>query len=139
MADKAIRDSAEDAAPGAADAVEISKTGGAGTKFSQLGNLPISTPTQTALNAKAPLAAPSFTNHLEITEISTPSNPATNKLRVYAKDVGGVTKLHTLDAAGTETEVGTGGGGGSGDMVLAGGQTVTGAKTFNDGKLRIAG
>lgn len=45
----------------------------------------------------------------ELDEMAAPSNPAANKLRVYAKDVGGVTKLHTLDSAGTETAMGTGG------------------------------
>jgi hypothetical protein len=38
--------------------------------------------------------------------------------------------------AGTDTVIGTGG---SGDMVLASVQTVTGAKTFNDAKLILAG
>lgn len=49
-------------------------------------------------------------NSLEFTEIATPSNPAANKLKVYAKDSAGTTKLYHLDSAGTETEVGSGGG-----------------------------
>jgi len=46
-------------------------------------------------------------------EISTPSNPAANYLKVYAKDSSGITKLAILDSAGTETLLGAGGGGGS--------------------------
>jgi hypothetical protein len=46
-----------------------------------------------------------------LSEISTPANPSANGLKVYAKDVGGVTKLHTLDSDGTESVMGEGGGG----------------------------
>lgn len=46
-----------------------------------------------------------------LAEIGTPANPSANGLKVYAKDVAGVTKLHTLDSAGTETELGAGGAG----------------------------
>jgi hypothetical protein len=51
-------------------------------------------------------------HYLEFEEISTPSNPATDKVRMYAKDDGGTTKVYTLDSAGTETELGAGGSGG---------------------------
>lgn len=45
-------------------------------------------------------------------EISTPSNPAADHARLYAKDNGSsVTKLYYRDSAGTETEIGAGGGG----------------------------
>jgi hypothetical protein len=46
-------------------------------------------------------------------EIATPSNPSANRLKVYAVDDGGTTKLATLDSAGTQTVLGSGGGGGS--------------------------
>jgi hypothetical protein len=63
------------------------------------------------------LPSPTFVNttlsgYLEGAEISTPSNPAANSLRVYPVDDGGTTKLATLDSAGTETILGSGGGGG---------------------------
>jgi hypothetical protein len=61
------------------------------------------------------LTADAHDSYSQYDEIATPANPAANKLRVYAKDVAGVTKLHTLDSAGTETELGTGGVGG-GDL-----------------------
>jgi len=50
---------------------------------------------------------------LEVTEIATPANPAADKARLYAHDVGGVTKPMWLDAAGTETDLTAGGGGGA--------------------------
>ena len=43
---------------------------------------------------------------IAFSEISTPINPPANNLKVYAKDVGGVTKLHTLDSSGTENSFG---------------------------------
>lgn len=43
-----------------------------------------------------------------LAEIGTPDNPAANKLKVYAKDSSGTTKLFTLDSDGTETELGAG-------------------------------
>lgn len=52
-----------------------------------------------------------FIDFTEIPDASPeePEAPPVNGLRVYAKDVGGVTRLHTLDSAGTETELGAGG------------------------------
>lgn len=47
---------------------------------------------------------------LEVTEISAPDSPAVDKLRIYAKDNTGVTKLYIKDSAGTETELGAGSG-----------------------------
>lgn len=44
-----------------------------------------------------------------LVEIATPSNPPVDSLKVYAKDDGGVTKLATLDSAGTETILGPSG------------------------------
>lgn len=48
---------------------------------------------------------------IDVDEILTPSTPSINSLRIYAKDVTGVTKLAILDSAGTETILGSGGGG----------------------------
>jgi len=50
---------------------------------------------------------------LEVAEIATPGNPAADKARLYAHDVGGVTKPMWLDSAGTETDLTAGGGGGT--------------------------
>jgi hypothetical protein len=47
----------------------------------------------------------------EFKEISAPSSPAADTIRLYAKDDGGVTKIYTKNSAGTETELGAGGGG----------------------------
>jgi hypothetical protein len=41
----------------------------------------------------------------EYGEIATPANPAANKVRLYAKDDGGVSKLYYRDSAGTETAI----------------------------------
>lgn len=49
-----------------------------------------------------------LTGYAELAEISSPSNPAANYLRVFAKDVAGTTRLHTRDSAGTESLVGAG-------------------------------
>jgi hypothetical protein len=43
---------------------------------------------------------------VEMTEIATPSTPAANKTRMYAKDVGGISKLFYIDDAGEEISVG---------------------------------
>ncbi len=42
---------------------------------------------------------------VEFVEIAAPSNPAANKLRVFAEDVGGVTGLSLLDSAGVKTQI----------------------------------
>lgn len=52
------------------------------------------------------------------TEIATPANPAATNLKVYAKSSGGVTKLATLNSAGTET--------------IFGGSDVTGPASSTD-------
>jgi hypothetical protein len=44
-------------------------------------------------------------NYIELDEIAAPANPAANKLRLYAKDVLGTTRLCYKDSAGAETIV----------------------------------
>lgn len=51
------------------------------------------------------------TNYLDAGEIASPSNPAADHLRIFAKDVAGVTHLFSRDSAGTEIDMGAGGGG----------------------------
>jgi hypothetical protein len=46
-------------------------------------------------------------NYIEMPEVSAPANPAANSLRLYAKDVTGVTRLVYRDSAGAETIVAT--------------------------------
>jgi hypothetical protein len=46
-------------------------------------------------------------NYIEMPEVSAPANPAANSLRLYTKDVAGVTRLAYRDSAGTETIVST--------------------------------
>lgn len=53
-------------------------------------------------------------NAISLTEISSPSSPAANNIKVYAVDVTGTSKLAYKDSAGTETVLG---GGGAGDVV----------------------
>jgi hypothetical protein len=48
-------------------------------------------------------------NTISFGEINTPSNPDVDEIKLYAKDVGGITRLHTLDSDGTEVELGAGG------------------------------
>jgi hypothetical protein len=68
-------------------------------------------------------------SYLQAAEIATPSSPAANALRIYAKDDSGTTKLATLDSAGTETLLGSGGGGGG---ITAGtAQATTSGTTFD--------
>jgi len=50
-------------------------------------------------------------NGITLDEITEPDTPAANKVIVYAKDVGGVSKLFFKQDDGTEVEIGTGGGG----------------------------
>jgi len=42
---------------------------------------------------------------LELTEIASPSNPAANDAKFFAKDVGGITKPFWRDSAGTESDL----------------------------------
>lgn len=60
-------------------------------------------------------------------ETTTPANAA-NIAKLYAKDVGGVSKVHALDSAGVELELGSGGGGGAhaADHLLGGGDEIDG-------------
>lgn len=53
-----------------------------------------------------------LTGYIELSEIAAPSSPAADKLLLYAKDDGGVTKGYIKNSAGTETPLG-----GSGDVV----------------------
>lgn len=53
------------------------------------------------------LVAPLLSSYEDLSEISTPANPAAAKLRVYAKSDD---KLYTLNSAGIETPVGSGSG-----------------------------
>ena len=47
----------------------------------------------------------SFKNSFDLDEISTPSNPSANILRIYAKDVSGSTHLFALDSEGNELDL----------------------------------
>ena len=67
-----------------------------------------------------------FTSYQVLSEIATPSNPASGLVRIYAKSGSG---LCALDNGGTERCTGTGGGGG--DMLLGTAQTSTAKKTFS--------
>lgn len=62
-------------------------------------------------------------SYLDFSEISSPANPATDAIRLFAKDVAGVTKLFTRDSAGTEVQVGAGAG-------SAGREVLTAARTY---------
>jgi hypothetical protein len=50
--------------------------------------------------------------YIDMAEIATPANPATDVGRLYVRDEGGTTNLFFRDSAGTETDIITGGGGG---------------------------
>lgn len=87
---------------------------------------------QTQLDAKAPIASPSFTGDITLDgQASTPSTPSSGYYKAYVKDSTG--KLTILNSAGTETAVGGGSGGinliGDGADAEAG---TTGWSTFAD-------
>jgi hypothetical protein len=67
-----------------------------------------------------------FGAYLDFGEISPPSSPSSDVARLYAKDVGGVTKLAIKDSAGAETVLGSGGGGAGSGVA-----TVRAATTAN--------
>lgn len=56
-------------------------------------------------------------------QTTTPSNEATIA-KIYAKDVAGTAKMHALDSAGVEIELGSGGGGASLTTLTSGGGNV---------------
>jgi len=77
------------------------------------------------IGAVTPLAG-SFTtvshsSYAEFDEIASPSNPAANKLRVFAKDVAGVTHLFTRESGGGEVDLSAAAGGSAGLILLASG------------------
>lgn len=48
--------------------------------------------------------------YTDLSEISAPSNPASDKIRAYCRDIGGLSRLCYKDSVGTETQVTTPGG-----------------------------
>lgn len=44
-----------------------------------------------------------LSGYMNLPEIASPSNPVANNIRLFAKDLAGVTRLYTLDNAGTES------------------------------------
>ena len=64
-----------------------------------------------AIRAKVEGAIEVGTNSIELEEKATdPSTPDANKIKMYAKDDGGTTKIYTIDSAATVSELGSGGG-----------------------------
>lgn len=66
-------------------------------------------------------ASPTFVNtnltgYVDVVEISAPSSPSADHIRLYAKDVAGSTHLFQKDSGGTETDL-TSAGAGTGDVV----------------------
>lgn len=51
------------------------------------------------------LTGDTVTEYVEFNETSVPSSPATNSIRLYALDNGGITTLQTKDSAGTTSEI----------------------------------
>lgn len=66
-------------------------------------------------------------NKLQFAETTTPSNPPSDNIKIYAKDSAGTTKVYTLDSAGSETEIGAGAGGVLTGLTGDSGGTTTGA------------
>lgn len=52
------------------------------------------------------IAAMSGAGYITLNEISAPSNPASDKIALYAKDDSGTTKLYSKNSAGQEVELG---------------------------------
>lgn len=67
----------------------------------------------------------------EYAEIAAPSSPAADKLRLYAKDDGGTTKLYYKRSTGTEVELGAAG---SGSVTV---QEVDGSPTGSFGTIKV--
>lgn len=44
-----------------------------------------------------------LSGYMNLPEIASPSNPVANNIRLFAKDLAGVTRLYTRDSAGTES------------------------------------
>ena len=72
---------------------------------------------------------------IDLKEILTPSNPATDVGRLYFKDLAGITTPFVIDSVGAETNLLLGGaGGGSGFTVVkkTADESVTNSATFQD-------
>lgn len=75
--------------------------------------------------------------YVDMAEISKPANPATNRGKLYVKDVDATTSLMFLDSAGTETNLLTAGSGGTTNLKVgsdiaspAGGELTLGDGTY---------
>ena len=51
------------------------------------------------------VTTPVYPSYVEYTEIASPANPAANILRIFAKDVAGITHLFSRDSVGSETDL----------------------------------
>lgn len=76
---------------------------------------------------------PTFTTYFQMAEATAPSNPAADNLRIYVKDVSGVSKLCSLDSSGTESCGLGGGGGGSGTVTHTTGALTANSFVFGNG------
>lgn len=68
-----------------------------------------------------------LSSYIDLTEIASPSNPAADHTRLFAKDVAGATHIFTRDSAGTEVDISLGGGGGAAAATQA--EQETGSST----------
>lgn len=59
----------------------------------------------TSADASGPLTNDEHDGYSQYAEIAAPASPAADRLRVYAKDVGGVTALAFKNSAGVETTI----------------------------------
>lgn len=75
------------------------------------------------------ITTPTFPDYTQFSEIASPSNPAADNLRLFAKDVGGATHLFTRDSGGTEVDL-TLGGGSSSAATQAEQETATSTSAF---------
>lgn len=65
---------------------------------------------RTAANGVTIDGVKALDSFIELSEIASPSNPASDKGRLFAKDSAGVTKAYFRDSAGTESALGVTGG-----------------------------
>lgn len=71
-----------------------------------------------------------LSSFIDITEIASPASPASDHLRLFAKDVTGATHLFTRDSAGTEVDITAAGGGGAAAATQAEQETGSSTSVF---------
>lgn len=89
----------------AGTANEVTVTDGAGIAANPTISLPAALTFTGKTVTGGTFAGPAFSSFADFVEIASPSNPAADHVKLFAKDVAGITHLFTRDSAGAEIDL----------------------------------